>query len=112
MQITELSVFKGDTYKLELSDGQTFFVNCAIVTDFDLHKGGEISGDKLRQLQLEDTKRKAKKRALVACLFAISGLICWCGISQVIGNSVSSSMENAFGITPMTTAIILTAVNL
>ncbi len=64
MQITELSVFKGDTYKLELSDGQTFFVNCAIVTDFDLHKGGELSGDRLRQLQLEDTKRKAKKRAL------------------------------------------------
>lgn len=64
MLITELSVFKGDTYKLELEDGQTFFVNSAVVTDFDLHKGGQLSGDELRRLQLADTKRKAKKRAL------------------------------------------------
>ncbi|MBR5123406.1 MAG: alanine:cation symporter family protein, partial [Anaerotignum sp.] len=49
--------------------------------------------------------------SIVAALFALSGLICWCGISQVIGNSVSSSMENAFGISPITTAIILTAVS-
>ena len=34
--------------------------------------------------------------SLIAVLFAISGLICWCGISQVISNSVSSSFENAF----------------
>lgn len=64
MQITELSVFKGDTYKLVLEDEQTFFVNSAVVTDFDLHKGGELSADRLRRLQLADEKRKAKKRAL------------------------------------------------
>ncbi len=64
MLITELSVFKGDTYKLELENGQSYFVNCAVVTDFDLHKGGELSYDTLRRLQLADEKRKAKKRAL------------------------------------------------
>ena len=44
-------------------------------------------------------------------LFAISGLICWCGISQVIGNSVSSSIYNAFHIPPLYTAIALVAVS-
>lgn len=57
-------------------------------------------------------KDPAKMRySVTAVLFAISGLICWCGISQVIGNSVSSSMENAFGIPPLYTAIALVAVS-
>ena len=43
-------------------------------------------------------------------MFAISGLICWCGISQVISNSVTSSFENAFGVPPIYTTIILVAV--
>ena len=37
---------------------------------------------------------------VLAVLFAISGLICWCGISQVISNSVTSAFENAFSIPP------------
>lgn len=54
------------------------------------------------------TKWKKKKRyALIAVLFAISGLICWCGISQVISNSVSSSFYNAFHIPPLYTTIAL-----
>lgn len=57
-------------------------------------------------------KDPAKMRySVTAVLFAISGLICWCGISQVIGNSVSSSMENAFGIPPLYTAIALVAIS-
>ncbi len=64
MTITELSVFKGDTYKLVLDDEQTFFVNSTVVSEFLLHKGGELSGDKLAQLQQADNRRKAKKRAL------------------------------------------------
>ena len=53
-------------------------------------------------------QQKNKKRfSLIALLFAISGLICWCGISQVIGNSVSSAFENAFHIPPLYTTIIL-----
>ena len=42
-----------------------------------------------------------KKRSVIAVLFALSGLICWCGISQVVGNSVSSAFENAFHIPPL-----------
>lgn len=64
MEITELSVYKGDTYKLELEDGQTFFINSTVVNDFMLRKGEELSGDRLAQLQQADTRRKAKKRAL------------------------------------------------
>lgn len=52
----------------------------------------------------EDSSRK---RSLIAILFAVSGLICWCGISQVIGNSVSSAFENAFRIPPVWTTRIL-----
>ena len=43
-------------------------------------------------------------------LFAISGLLCWCGISQVVGNSVSSAFENAFHIPPIYTTVLLVAV--
>ena len=47
---------------------------------------------------------------MIAVLFAMSGLICWGGISQVIGNSVSSAFENAFQIPPIYTTVILVAV--
>ena len=33
----------------------------------------------------------------------------WCGISQVISNSVSSAFQNAFHIPPLTTTLVLTA---
>ena len=57
-------------------------------------------------------KRRGKKlnKSIMAVLFAASGLICWCGISQVIGNSVSSAFENAFGIPPLYSTILLVAV--
>lgn len=51
--------------------------------------------------------KKKSGRNLIAALFALSGLICWCGISQVIGNSVSSAFENAFQIPPLYTTIAL-----
>ena len=44
---------------------------------------------------------------MIAVLFAISGLICWCGISQVISNSVSTAFSNAFHIPPLYTTILL-----
>ena len=53
--------------------------------------------------------RKLRKSILAAC-FAVSGLICWCGISQVIGNSVSSAFENAFSIPPLFSTIFLVAI--
>lgn len=51
-----------------------------------------------------------KKRSVIASLFALSGLICWCGISQVTGNSITSSFENAFHIPPLYTTIALVIV--
>ena len=60
---------------------------------------------------LAERKRGKKlRRSVCAALFAVSGLICWCGISQVISNSVSSAFENAFHIPPLTTTLVLTAI--
>lgn len=56
---------------------------------------------------MEARAGKKKNHVLIAVLFAISGLICWCGISQVISNSVASSFENAFGIPPFYTTVVL-----
>lgn len=73
-RITELSLYKGDTYKLELESGQTFFLNCALVADYDLHEGGEMDSDLLEKLQHADKLRKAKKRALY---LLGSRMYCW-----------------------------------
>ena len=53
------------------------------------------------------SRSKRQRYSLFACLFALSGLLCWCGISQVISNSVTSAFENAFSIPPLATTIIL-----
>lgn len=55
-------------------------------------------------------EEKPRRYSVVAALFALSGLICWCGISQVIGNSVSSAFENAFRIPSLYTTVVLVAV--
>ena len=55
----------------------------------------------------ERVRKKKLKHSVVAVLFALSGLICWGGISQVISNSVASAFKNAFGISPMITTVIL-----
>lgn len=55
----------------------------------------------------EEKLGKKKRHVLVSVLFAISGLICWCGISQVISNSVTESFSNAFSIPPLYTTIAL-----
>ena len=56
---------------------------------------------------IHDFLHGKKKKSMIAILFALSGLLCWCGISQVIGNSVSSALDNAFHIPPLATAVIL-----
>ena len=55
----------------------------------------------------EEKQGRKRKKVLLSVLFAISGLICWCGISQVISNSVSSAFENAFHIPALYTTIVL-----
>ena len=52
----------------------------------------------------------SRRHSVIAVLFALSGLICWCGISQVIGNSVSSAFENAFSIPPIYPTVILVTI--
>ena len=52
-------------------------------------------------------KNGKRKKSIIAILFALSGLLCWCGISQVISNSVSSSFYNAFHIPPIVTTVLL-----
>ena len=55
----------------------------------------------------ERKRKKPLRRSVVAVLFALSGLICWCGISQVVSNSVSSAFKNAFHIPPIATTVAL-----
>ena len=56
------------------------------------------------------TKGKNKRYCLLAVLFALSGLLCWCGISQVVSNSVAESFHNAFHIPTLYTTIVLVIV--
>ena len=68
---------------------------------------GGYRGGPAYYLQSFFTRNKTKKFSLTAVLFALSGLICWCGVSQVISNSVSSAFYNAFEIPPIISTIIL-----
>ena len=52
-------------------------------------------------------KGKEKRHHWLAVLFALSGLLCWCGVSQVISNSVSSAFYNAFEIPPIVSTAVL-----
>ena len=74
----------------------------------DLLYGGYRGGPAYYIHSFFITRRGSKRRkSVVAVLFALSGLLCWCGVSQVIGNSVSSSFDNAFGIPPLYSTIVL-----
>ena len=61
---------------------------------------------------IQSRRKTPLKKSILASLFAISGLICWCGISQVVGNSVTSAFHNAFSIPPLYTTIALVLVAL
>ena len=52
-----------------------------------------------------------KKKSIIAILFALSGLLCWCGVSQVISNSVTSAFDNAFNIPPIITVSVMVALS-
>ncbi len=64
MEITDLSEYKGDTWKLELDGADVYYVNMSVVSDFSLQKGMELDGDVLSEILGADKFRKAKKRAL------------------------------------------------
>lgn len=76
----------------------------------DLLYGGFRGGPAyyLHHLFIKDGSKR--KHSVIASLFALSGLICWCGISQVTSNSITSSFKNAFSIPPLYTALALVLV--
>ena len=53
--------------------------------------------------------KTGRNTSLIAILFALSGLLCWCAISQIVSNSVSEAFYNAFQIPPMVSTVILAA---
>lgn len=64
MEITELSEYKGDTWRLELDGNAVYFVNISVIIDYELHKGQELTEEVLEEICNADTLRKAKRRAL------------------------------------------------
>ena len=72
--------------------------------------GGYRGGPAYYLHALFGPKGSCRKHSIVASLFALSGLICWCGISQVTSNSISASFENAFHIPPLYSTIALVIV--
>ena len=96
-----------------LSGASTAFIEATLAQLYkekDPLYGGYRGGPAYYMHRYMERRQKKKKRySLIAVLFAISGLICWCGISQVISNSVTSSLENAFSVPPLYTTIVLVA---
>ena len=69
--------------------------------------GGYRGGPAYYMHKFFEKKDKKKRWMPLSVLFALSGLICWCGISQVISNSVASAFKNAFHIPPLYSTIVL-----
>ncbi len=63
----------------------------------------------LRALFAGKDNKKSFARRIVPVLFAISGLICWCGVSQVVSNSVTDAFNSAFNVPPIVTTVIIVA---
>ncbi len=62
--IDTLEKYKGKTWTVELSDGETFYINEDTVFDFSLKKGQEITEERLEEVKTADLFRKARERAL------------------------------------------------
>ncbi|MBD5148118.1 MAG: alanine:cation symporter family protein [Oscillibacter sp.] len=99
-----------------LIGSSTAFIEAALAQKYkerDPLYGGWRGGPAYYIHSFAERQRGGEKRrySVIAVLFAISGLICWCGISQVISNSVSSAFKNAFAIPPLWTTVVLVAVS-
>lgn len=98
---------------LALLGSSTAFVESTLAQIYkekDPLYGGYCGGPAYYLHHLFVKKESRKKRSVIASLFALSGLMCWCGISQVTSNSITSSFQNAFHIPPLYTAIALVIV--
>lgn len=92
-----------------LIGASTAFIEAALA---QLHKEpdplyGGYRGGPAHYIQHFFTRGKKNRGNIIAILFALSGLLCWCGVSQVISNSVTSAFQNAFGIPPVVSTMIL-----
>ena len=96
-----------------LMGASTSFVESTLAQKYkqaDPLYGGYRGGPAYYLHQWAERKRGKKLRhSVVASLFAVSGLICWCGVSQVVSNSVSEAFSNAFSIPPLVTTLVLVA---
>ena len=72
---------------------------------------GGYRGTGLLYAQIHTGKAGRKKETLCGNIRSLCnlGLICWCGISPVISNSVTSAFHNAFHIPPIYTTVVLVA---
>ena len=64
MKITSLSVYKDDTWEMELDSNRKYYVNFSIIEKLHIEKDMELSDERLCGILDADTLRKAKKRAL------------------------------------------------
>ena len=64
MKITSLSVYKDDTWEMELDGSKKYYVNFFTIEKLHIEKGMELSEEELCGILDADTLRKAKKRAL------------------------------------------------
>ncbi len=62
--IDTLEKYKGNTFMVELSDGETIFLNIETVMKFNLKKGIDIPDDAVLEIKHTDQLRKARERAL------------------------------------------------
>ncbi len=100
-------------WAIALLSSSTAFIEATLAqlhNEKDPLYGGYRGGPAYYIHRLFTQKTPSRRHSLIAVLFALSGLVCWCGISQVIGNSVSSAFENAFHIPPIATTAVLVAV--
>ncbi len=63
-KIVTLEKFKGNTYTVEMSDGDEFYINFDTVIKFCLSEDMEVSEDEILEIKRADGLRKARERAL------------------------------------------------
>lgn len=56
-------------------------------------------------------KGNKSKRCVVSILFVVSAVVCWGGVTQVIGNSVAQGLYSAYTIPPLYTTIVFVALS-
>ena len=63
-KVEAVEKYKGNTFQIELSDGETYFFNIETVMNFHLAQGTEFSDGELQEIKTADETRRARERAL------------------------------------------------